>query len=216
MPVVTDLAPTAPLGHGGCLCSRPARLNAHRQIWSSTFHPGSSLTLLLCCCYFAAAALTRSTFDLFHFLLLVQNKASRSIFFFFFSRGGLVRGGTTSPRASRRALAEENVTTGFCGTTATNSCGPPGGQRCRCCSHKVTLMSRNREKHMCPVLEAPFHFSTSFACAAANNEPEAVRGWGGGGREGGMGGEATPPAAICRTLIAFHHFLQAHIEGARF
>lgn len=36
---------------------------------------------------------------------------------------------------------------------------------------------------MCPDLEAPFHFSTSFACAAANNEPEAV--WG----LGGIGGE---------------------------
>lgn len=87
--------------------------------------------------------------------------------------------------------AEQNVTAGFCGTAATNSCGPPGGQRCRCCSHKVTLMSRNREKHMCPDLEAPFQFSTSFACAAANNEPEAVRGWGRrwlGGMEGGRHG----------------------------
>lgn len=30
------------------------------------------------------------------------------------------------------------------------------------------------------------------------------------------GGEAAPPAATRRTLIAFHHFLQAHIEGAGF
>lgn len=113
--------------------------------------------------------------------------------------------------------AGPNVTLGFSGTAATNSCGPPGGQRCRCCSHKATLMSRNREKHMCPDLEAPFHFSTSFACAAANNEPEAVRGVGGGAevQGGGAGGEATPPA-ICRTLTAFHHFSQAHIERAEF
>lgn len=100
-------------------------------------------------------------------------------FVFFFSRG-LIRGEAAPPRALASSPAEQNVTPGFSGTAATNSCGPPGGQRCRCCSHKVTLMSRNREKHMCPDLEAPFHFSTSFACAAANNEPEAVRGgWGG-------------------------------------
>lgn len=59
VPIVSDLAPMCRLLRsvtvGVVLAARLP--NPARQIWSSTFHPGSALTLLLCCCYFAAAHL---------------------------------------------------------------------------------------------------------------------------------------------------------------
>lgn len=53
-----------------------------------------------------------------------------------------------------------------------------------------------------PRPETAVHLLTSLACVAANNEPEAM--W---------KKSVAIPLAICRTLIAFHNFLQAYIHN---
>ncbi len=117
----------------------------------------------LCCCYFAAALrcpVMRTTFHLFLWLPVAMKENFSPLCP---QDQSLVIKGTRltispGPHSGRvvRAVPLQNKMWHSFLAACLQIAAALWGQRCHSCSHKVTLMSRNREKHMCPDLKLQF------------------------------------------------------------